>query len=292
MTILHAFSRRRRIFAVTAVAAVALAACSSGSKPAASTSSTTAASSSTTAAATGLDQPGVLTVGVDLQFKPQEYLTAQGQPAGYDVDILNKLAQSLGVKLKLQNLDFNGLIPGLQSRTFDLVSLGLQETPARDQVISFSRPYIPYALILAVAANDKRTPTVATYNQKGFVITALQGSTDAQLAASTFPKATVLGLTTDNAALLDVATGRAQGAVVETSLVSQYQASNPGQVKKAALPALNVTYGQWAVQRGNTTLINKLNTFLCSQLSNGTLASTWTTDYGVATFPGLPNNGC
>ena len=36
-----------------------------------------------------------------------------GKPAGYDVDLLNKLAAKLGVKLQIDNLDFNGLIPGL-----------------------------------------------------------------------------------------------------------------------------------------------------------------------------------
>ncbi len=47
-----------------------------------------------------------------LQFKPEMYLD-NGKPAGYDVELLKALAKAMGVKLKIKNLDFNGLIPGL-----------------------------------------------------------------------------------------------------------------------------------------------------------------------------------
>ena len=81
-------------------------------------------------ATNGLMDPSTLVVGMDLQFKPQMYLQ-NGKPAGYDVVLLNMLAKQLGVKLKIENLDFNGLIPGLQSKKFDMVSVGLSPTPER-----------------------------------------------------------------------------------------------------------------------------------------------------------------
>ena len=65
------------------------------------------------------------------------------EPAGYDVDLLNQLADDLGVTLDIQNLDFNGLIPGLQSKKFDMVSVGLNATDERKKVIDFSRGYVP-----------------------------------------------------------------------------------------------------------------------------------------------------
>ena len=79
----------------------------------------------------GLNKAGTLTVGMNLQFKPEMYLDEAGKPAGYDVDLLNKLAAELGVKLVIKNLDFNGLIPGLQAKKFDLVSVGLTATDER-----------------------------------------------------------------------------------------------------------------------------------------------------------------
>jgi ABC-type amino acid transport substrate-binding protein len=272
-------ARRLALAGLAVVSAVALAACGSSS-------------SSSSSDTNGLMQAGTLTVGMNLQFKPEMYLDSNGKPAGYDVDLLNKLATELGVKLNIQNLDFNGLIPGLQSKKFDLVSVGLTPTDARKQVVDFTRAYVPYTSVLAVRQNDTSPATVATYNAPGKIITALQGSTDETLAHSTFPKATVQSYSDQNAALLEVASGRANGTVLEDYILAQYQQANPNQVKKAQLPKpLELSYGSWAVQKGDSTLINKLNTFLCKAQTDGTLAQLYKQDFGVSDFPTMPA-GC
>ncbi len=236
--------------------------------------------------------PGTLTVGMNLQFKPEMYLDDNGQPAGYDVDLLNKLADSMGVKLDIVNLAFDGLIPGLQSKKFDMVSVGLTATDERKKVIDFSRPYVPYVSVLAVPEGDNGPFTIDHYNTPDTTITALQGSTGEQLAKDTFPKAKVVGFSEQNASLLQVATGRAQGAVLEDYILAQYMKSNPGQLKVAGLPEpLAVGYGNWAVQKGNTTLVDKLNAFLCGAQNDGTLAELYKKDFGVSDFPTMPG-GC
>ncbi len=100
---------------------------------------TASASAGSKANPHGLMKAGTLTVGMTLQFKPQMYLNAQGKPAGYDVVLLKALAKQWGVKLDIKNLDFNGLIPGLVAKKFDMVSVGLSATPERRKSISFSR---------------------------------------------------------------------------------------------------------------------------------------------------------
>ena len=145
-------------------------------------------SASRSAGDNGLMDPSTLVVGMDLQFKPQMYLQ-NGKPAGYDVVLLNMLAKQLGVKLKIENLDFNGLIPGLQAKKFDMVSVGLSLQPERAKVISFSRAYVPYAQILAARKGDTTPATIAAWNSSDKTITSLEGSTAEQLVQKTFPKA-------------------------------------------------------------------------------------------------------
>ena len=157
---------------------------------------------------------GQLTVGMNLQFKPQMYLEGN-EPAGYDVELLNLLAPDLGAELNIQNLDFNGLIPGLQSKKFDIVSVGLNATPERKQVVDFSRAYVPYAQVVAVASGEAAGVTSADQlNKSGTTITALQGSTAETLAKKSFPEAEVRGFPDQNAAFLEVSTGRADAVVV------------------------------------------------------------------------------
>ena len=190
-----------------------------------------------------------------LQFKPEMYLD-KGKPAGYDVEMVKALAKAMGVKLKIMNLGFNGLIPGLVAKKFDMVSVGLSPTPERKKAIDFTRAYVPYALILAVPAGDTTPATYPAWNDSSKTITSLAGSTDETLVKTTFSKAKSSPFPDDTTALLQVATGRADAAVVENYILAEFSKSNPGKLKQAAFKKpLNVQYGSWAVQKGNTALV-------------------------------------
>jgi ABC-type amino acid transport substrate-binding protein len=251
------------------------------------------ASAKTSAQAAGnpykLNDPTTLVVGMNLQYKPEMYLDKKGQPAGYDVVLVKALAKAMGVKLKIRNLDFNGLIPGLVSKKFDMVSVGLTPTPERKKAVSFSRSYVPYAQILAEQSSDTTPATIAAWNDASKTITSLQGSTAEQLVMKTFPNASSKSFPDQNAAFLEVATGRANGIVVENYLLAQFNKSNPGKLKQAPFAKpLHVEYGSWAVQKGNTALAKFQNSFICKYQANGKLASIYKSTEG-APLPPMPH---
>ena len=268
---------------------LALGAC--GSDDESSDGGGAAASGEPAASATGFEplNEGQLTVGMNLQFKPQMYLEGN-EPAGYDVELLNLLAPDLDAELKIENLDFNGLIPGLQSNKFDMVSVGLSATPERKEVVDFSRAYVPYAQVVAVGSADAAGVTSTDQLDKsGTTITALQGSTAETLAKESFPKAEVRGFPDQNAAFLEVATGRADAVVVEDYLLAQFQASNADQLEKAALgEPLHVEYGSWAVPKGNEAFIAYLDKWLCEKQTDGTLETTYKKIFEVDEMPPMP----
>jgi ABC-type amino acid transport substrate-binding protein len=225
---------------------------------------------------------------MDLQFKPEMYLNGS-TPAGYDVDLLHKLAAYAHVKLKIDNIGFNGLIPGLQTKKFDVVSVGLSPTAAREKVISFSNAYVPYAQIVGVPKADANKITkISQLNTPNDTITALLGSTDQTQAKATFPKAKINALADQNSDFSLVATGRANAIVVEDYLLAQYNKANPGKLVQSKIKPLDVQYGSYGVQHGNTALAKYLNTFLCTEDKNGTLAKLYEKDFGVKSFPGVP----
>jgi ABC-type amino acid transport substrate-binding protein len=235
-----------------------------------------------------LKDPTTLTVGMTLQFKPQMYLNAKGKPAGYDVVLLQALAKKWGVKLDIKNLDFNGLIPGLVSKKFDMVSVGLSATPERRKSISFSRPYVPYAQILAAATSNTTPATIAAWNTSDQTITSLQGSTAEQLVQKTFPNATSSSFPDQNAAFLEVATGRATGIVVENYLLAQFNKSNGNKLKEVPFAKpLHVEYGSYGVQKGNARLAAGLSKFICSVQKSGQLAKIYRVTIG-APLPAMP----
>lgn len=279
---------RRATAALGSAAAVGAAAVIAVSAFGTSAASAKSSARAATSAPPGLMTNGQLVVGMSLQFKPEMYLKGS-TPAGYDVDLLHKLAAYAHVKLVIKNLGFNGLIPGLQTKKFDMVSVGLSPTPARKKVVSFSNAYVPYALIVGIPASQANKITkVSQLNTPNDTITALLGSTDQALAKSTFPKAKINALADQNSDFSLVATGRANAIVVEDYLLAAYSKVNPGKLVQAKIKPLQVQYGSWAVQHGNSALAKYLNTFLCTEEKNGTLAALYKKDMGVKSFPGVP----
>ncbi len=77
-------------------------------------------------------------------YPPYEFYETKGGDrtiVGFDVDIANYLAKELGFKLKIQESDFNGLIPGLQAGRADFVMAGMTPTPERKKNVDFSIIY-------------------------------------------------------------------------------------------------------------------------------------------------------
>ena len=176
---------------------------------------------------------GQLTVGMNLQFKPEMYLD-NGEPAGYDVDLLNELAPALNAKLNIQNLDFNGLIPGLQSKKFDMVSVGLTPTEERKQVVDFSRAYVPYGQCLARRHGRGQYHPVDPLNARARHHRPA-GVLGRAAREEALPGGQGPGVPRPERRSPRVATGRAQGSVVEDYLLAQFQACNAGKLQKAGI---------------------------------------------------------
>ena len=226
-------------------AAILLSACTSTTSAAAS-----AAAGTATSHLDSIVKNKTLRVGMTLQFKPEMFRDANNQPAGYDVELMKQMATDLGAKLDIHDLPFEGLIPGLLDDKFDLISVGLVNTPKRALTVWFSGPYVPYKQVLVVN-NSVTATSVDELNKAGVKITALTGSTASELAKRKFPNATIVELD-QQPALLEVSSGRAQGVVVEEYLARPFVRQNPTTVH-----ILNpdqpfaLEYGQYAFQKGD-----------------------------------------
>lgn len=86
----------------------------------------------------------VVTLITSLDYPPYGYYeTAGGQRKiiGFDIDIANYIANDLGFELRVQESDFNGLIPALQSKRADFVMAGMTPTEERKKNVDFSTLY-------------------------------------------------------------------------------------------------------------------------------------------------------
>ncbi|SEQ22110.1 amino acid ABC transporter substrate-binding protein, PAAT family [Faunimonas pinastri] len=100
--------------------------------------------------------PGVISIGTTGSAPPTSMIDQSGALAGYDVDVMNKVAADLGAKAKFVQLDWSGLLPGLAAHRFDVVASGVTRTGERlksKQFIMLS-PYIINGVAITKLASN------------------------------------------------------------------------------------------------------------------------------------------
>ncbi|WP_189655227.1 transporter substrate-binding domain-containing protein [Bacillus sp. HNG] len=90
----------------------------------------------------GTDTKKVLTMGTSADFPPFETIDeTTGEYIGFDIDLAKKIADKLGYELKIENMDFGGLISALQAERIDFIISGMSATAERKESVDFSTEY-------------------------------------------------------------------------------------------------------------------------------------------------------
>ena len=91
-----------------------------------------------TGAAQAQTKVRIATEGAYLPWNGQD---ASGKLIGFEIDLAAELCKRMGATCEVIAQDWDGIIPGLQSRKYDVIMAGMSITDERKQVISFAGPY-------------------------------------------------------------------------------------------------------------------------------------------------------
>lgn len=92
----------------------------------------------------------------DPSFVPFEMMDQEtGKMVGFDMDILAEVAERAGFDYNLNTMDFNGIIPALQTGNVDIALAGITITEEREKIVDFSDPYYDSGLRLLVRADNE-----------------------------------------------------------------------------------------------------------------------------------------
>lgn len=80
-------------------------------------------------------------IAVDVPYPPFEYRTADGELAGFEIDLGNELCQRAKLDCEWVVQGWDGIIPGLLSRKYDAILSSMRITPAREKQVRFTEPY-------------------------------------------------------------------------------------------------------------------------------------------------------
>jgi polar amino acid transport system substrate-binding protein len=88
----------------------------------------------------------IIKLGTSPDYPPFEY-KKDGEVVGFDIALAKEITEKLGMKLEIQELEFNGLIPALQTGKVDFVVSGLTLTPERSTNVDFSNVYYQASIV-------------------------------------------------------------------------------------------------------------------------------------------------
>ncbi|WP_336366002.1 transporter substrate-binding domain-containing protein [Marinobacter sp. C2H3] len=105
--------------------------------------------------AAGTASAETLKVVTDPSFVPFEMMDQEsGKMIGFDMEIIAEVAKRAGFDYDLNTMDFNGIIPALQTGNVDIAIAGITITDEREQIVDFSDPYYDSGLRLLVRADN------------------------------------------------------------------------------------------------------------------------------------------
>ena len=89
----------------------------------------------------GTEYPnGELTMATNATFEPYEYIE-NGEVIGLDVDFAKAICDQMGYKLVVEDMEFDAIIPAVQSGKADFGMAGMTVTPERAESINFTDSY-------------------------------------------------------------------------------------------------------------------------------------------------------
>ena len=214
-----------------------------------------------------LSQPALaddLIVATDTAFVPFEFKEGD-KYVGFDIDLWAEIAKEIGVTYTLQPMDFNGIIPALQTKQVDVALAGITIKDERKKVIDFSDGYYDSGFLLMV-------PTESTIDDAtdlaGKKLAVKTGTSATDYAKENFKETELRQFPNIDNAYLELQTGRVDAAMHDTPNVLYYVATaGGGKVKTVGTQMMAHEYGI-AFPKGSE-LVTKVNAALKTIKSDG-----------------------
>lgn len=277
---------KKQILTVVAAlaAAAALTACSSGSDSSASSAAASSAAASEAAsseaaseAASAADAAseaeseapaagGTLTMATNAQFEPWEYYDGD-KIVGIDAEVAEAIAKKLGMELKIEDMQFDAIIPSVTSGKSDIGMAAISVTEERKASVDFSETYADSALqILVKSDNEEITDLDSLAGKKVGVQTGTTGDLKATEVAG---DENMERFNSYFEAVESLKQGKVDAVLIDKAPAKVFLAQNED-IKKVGDDLDKEEYAI-AVAKGNTELVEKLNKAIEELKEDGTL---------------------
>ncbi|MGU3651598.1 ABC transporter substrate-binding protein [Mycolicibacterium sp. A43C] len=291
--------RRTRLWRYAAVfaatGALALSGCSS-SEPSGGQESPTAAAPAEKVEAIANTVPeaikasGKLIVGVNIPYAPNEFKDESGKIVGFDVDLMNAIAGTLGLEPEYREADFAKIIPSIQGGTFNVGMSSFTDSKEREQQVDFVT-YFSAGTLWAQPAGGSINPEDACGKKVAVQATTVQ-ETDELPARSKKctdegkPAIDIIPFDSQDAATNAVVLGQADAMSADSPVTLYAIKQTNGKLEQAGETFDSAPYG-WPVEKGSP-LAQSLLQALEHLIENGKykeIAANWGLQEGMIDKP-------
>ena len=204
---------------------------------------------------------GELVMGTSPDFPPYEFvknINGKSKVVGMDIEVGQKIAHDLGVKLVVRTMDFDSLLVALETGKIDMVISGMTATPKRAQSVDFSTAYYRSGQDLLIRKADKdKYHDFRSF--KGKAIGAQTGSLQATLIKEQAKRTKLKTMDKDSDLILALKTNKFDAVAVDTATAAAFAKNTDGIM---AIPSgLKITSDGSAVafHKGATSLVKAAN---------------------------------
>lgn len=167
-----------------------------------------------------------LIMATNAAFPPYEYFESD-KIVGIDAEMAAAIADKLGMKLTISNMDFDSIIPAIQSGKANMGMAGMTVTDERKQSINFSDSYATGVQVVIVPDGSaiKSADDLKAKDAK-YLIGVQKGTTGDLYATSDFGEARVQKFTTGADAIQALVTGKVDCVIIDNEPAKAFVASN------------------------------------------------------------------
>ena len=163
---------------------------------------------------------GKLIVGTSPDYPPFEFVipeNGKSKIVGADIDVAQKIADKIGVKLEVKAMDFDALIPALKANKVDMVITGMTPNEKRKQVVDFSDIYFKGENAVVVKA-DNVDKIKNESELKKMKIGVQKGSTQETYAKDTLKAEKITSMKSVNNLILDLKNGNIDAVILNSKV--------------------------------------------------------------------------
>ena len=219
---------------------------------------------------------GTLVVGIT-EFEPMDYQDENGNWIGFDADLATAFAESLGVKVEFQVIDWDNKVMELDGKTIDVVWNGMTLNAETKASMECSNPYFDNAQVVIVPA-DKAADyqTVESVQDLSFSVEVGSAAKE-QAEEHNFNYTEAADQAT---ALLEVSSGTADAAIIDYLMSVAMTGEGTSYADLTATVSLNTEQYGVGFRKGSD-LAAELNKFFAEKYADGTMQQI-ADKYGIA----------